>query len=131
METKKKKFIKLGIAIVAVILAYHILEVSAPFQHPEDAETEEYFNAELALLVDFSTRHGREALDAFRADQFIGWNAMQSGNVRRQYVPWAIFKSRKAEMEWRKKNLQEKFKTSEAAWFALHPEYGGPHGASF
>ena len=132
METKKKKFIKLGIAIVAVILVYHLLEASAPFQHPEDGETEEYMNAEVALLIDFATRHGREALDAFRADQTsFGWNAWESGRVRRQYVPWAIFKSRKAEMEWRKKNLQEQFKTSEAAWLALHPEYGGPHGDSF
>ena len=122
MKTKKKTIIGI-IAVLAAFLIYHLLEASAPFQHPEDAETHEYFEAELALLRGFAERHGMDALEQFRNDPSpFGWNMMTSGDTRRDYVPWAVFKSRKTQMEDRINNLKEKFGRTENAWMILHPE---------
>ena len=123
MKKKTKKTVAIIIAALVVFMVYHLLEASASFQHPEDAETGEYFEAELALLRGFAARHGMDALEQFRNDPSpFGWNMMKSGDTRRDYVPWAVFKSRKTQLEDRIKNLKKEFESCEACWLALHPD---------
>jgi hypothetical protein len=118
MNAKQKKKLTIAAIVVAVIAVLCFLESSGPFQHPEDYETDEYIAAEVALLRDFSSRYGEEALEDFRSSSF-GWDMVKSGEVGRENVPWAIFKSRKAQMDWRKKNLKNMFIIQEKVWNRL------------
>ena len=115
---KNKKILRIALAAVVLIAVYCFLEASAPWQHPEDGESDEYVMAEVALLREFAAKYGEDALDAFKVDPF-GWDMEKSGEVSREPVSWAVFKSRQAQMESRKENLAKEFAIRENVWNRL------------